>query len=118
MNKPTKMIASALVGGSVLLTAACGSSDRPSVSDIQNALQKHESSIPASATKCIATVIHDSKISDGTLKKMVSGDVKFQDESAFPKDDQTAAKAALGQIMKCIMPSGMPSMPTNMPSMP
>jgi len=95
MNKATKLIAAAIVGGSVLLTAGCG---RPSTDDIQKAIAKasNVAGIPTSLTseqyKCIATAIHDSKLSDDALKALVDGKSTFK-----ASDGDDAAMEALGE---------------------
>lgn len=104
MNKPTKLLASALVSGSVLLTAACGSSGsgRPSVGDIQKALTSSgsfnlPSGTPSTALTCIAKAIHDSKLSDDALKALVNRDKNFKPSTA----DQAAEAGMLSSIEAC-----------------
>jgi len=108
INKPAHKFAAALAGSALLLTAACGGGgggDRPSTADLTKALSKGSdsvfgsalSSVPADAMKCIAKVLHDSKLSDKTLKAIVDGDADYKGS----KSEENVLEGLQDDVVKC-----------------
>lgn len=104
MKKPTQFLATAVIGVSVLLTSACGGASRPSVQQIENAIVKstNVANIPTGLDKsvytCIATAIHDSKLSDSALNALVDAKATFNGGKA----DDAAMTDVSTKIMACV----------------
>lgn len=98
-TQPRTVLAAAILGGSVLLTSAC-SAGRPSVGDIEKGLSTVSSGTDLSKTQiaCIATVLHDSKVSDQALKAIAGGN---QQKYAPSAADKQAAKDVATSLEKC-----------------
>lgn len=65
----------------LMLTSACGGGgERPSATEISEALQGSESVIPVpdAAADCVAKVFHDSDLSDETLRAIVENDEDYE----------------------------------------
>lgn len=99
MNKPTQILAGAFVAGSVLLTAGCGSSGRPSVGGLTDGLAKVIPTITKGQAECIAKVFRDSKLSDDALKKIAEG--KVDSKMQFSAADDAAGKEAVAKMAAC-----------------
>jgi hypothetical protein len=92
-----------------LLTACGGGGGRPSADDLAKALKDQDNKVATQFTEafsdvdddvldCIATELHDSKISDDALQAIVDGD---QDFKGSDKDSQAIQDATTG-MAKCI----------------
>lgn len=77
----------------LVLLAACGGGGRPSTADLSKALNDHDNKVAAQFTEafnspssdtldCIAKVLHDSKVSDKSLKAIVDGDEDYKGSHA------------------------------------
>src|SRR5690349_7540889 len=92
-----------------LLLAACGGGGRPSADELSKALNDHSNKVAAEFTSafsdasagtvdCIAQVLHDSKVSDGSLKAVVDGDEGYKGT----RKDSHALQAATVGMAKCL----------------
>jgi hypothetical protein len=88
---------------------ACGGGGRPSTDDIAKALKDKGNPAGAAlstgaaddAIDCIAKVLHDSDLSDDTLKALVDGDSDFSGN----KDDAAAITKLAPEFAKCVTPA-------------
>jgi hypothetical protein len=108
--KPVKKL---VVLSLLAVLAACGGGGggRPSTDDLAKALNDHGNKVAAQFTgafsdagsgtiDCIAKVLHDSKVSDGSLKAIVDGNEDYHGSHA---DSQALQDATTG-MAKCINP--------------
>lgn len=98
-----KTLSAAIVAAALTLTAACGGSDggsRPSADEISKALSDKDSvlgtAVPKKAADCMAKVFEESKLSDKTLKALISGDKKYKNE-----DDTKVLSTMSTDLGKC-----------------
>jgi hypothetical protein len=111
----TKTLAALVASAALAVSlAACGSSSgsdgggRPTTAQISDSLQHGKAadlvgsissgaSIPAKVADCMASALHDSKISDGALKALVDGDEGYKGSD----DDTQALSDATSQMVSC-----------------
>ena len=98
----TKRLAVLAATSILALTAACGGgSDRPSVDEVSEALQKNEavgSEVPKESADCVAEAFVDSDLSDEALQAIVDGK---DDYDASSEDEKVVADAS-EEVGKCL----------------
>ncbi len=98
----TKNYAGALAAGVlVLLTLASCGTGRPDIDELATALQKPDSIVPVTAERadCVAQVLHDSNVSDETLKAITEGDANY---SASGDEQNTLTQALAEAQTACV----------------